>query len=157
MKQSYRKIFFIAILALVGFASCKKDIPKATIDPNASTTLAASATNLQLNSGNSTSTAANFSWSAVDFSFEAPVNYNLEFSASSAFTSPVVKAIGADILQMAYTGAEMNTIAKSLNLTAGNAGAVYVRTKALLNQYTGALSSVTPVVSNALVLTVTPY
>lgn len=87
-----------------------------------------------------------------DASMSAPniLQTTLQASASSDFSGTVVES-NESALSKAYTGSELNTLAKNLGLSAGTAAPVYFR----LSVKTG--DNMSPVYSNTVAVNITAY
>jgi hypothetical protein len=158
MKPIFNKLF-LAITTVLLIASCKKDEVKAVLQQPSSTTLTASATTLVLDSANKSNTAVTFSWPAFDYGYDADVTYTLQFDSTAGnFTKPYEVLIGVNTLEKSYIVSDFNSLAfETFKLPADVASNLLVRIKADIKQYNGAASTVPPVYSDTVNLTVTPY
>jgi len=155
MKPILNKLY-IALAAILLFASCKKDAVLTYLDvvtfPSGVT---ASTNNVMLSADNLDSSVITFSWPAVIFKVDAPVTYTLQLDVpadtvgGSAWSNAVSEEIGKDILSKSYKGSDLNTVALSkLGLTGDSTNTIVARVKATLDR---------DVYSNAVAFNVTPY
>lgn len=162
-----RNIFKLLSISagLLLFAACKKDETRSklqlgTFYTAASSGLTASATTLVLDSSNAGSgKAVTFTWPVVNFGEGVLATYTLQFDIpADSFKSPINVSVGVGATSKSYTANDFNKLVyQSLGMAANTAGALLVRAKADVNQYTGASSSVPSSYSNTLPMTVTPY
>jgi hypothetical protein len=148
----------MAIVVLLLIASCKKDLKQVVLTPPASSTLTTSAASVVLDStGGGSKTALTLNWPAPNFGAQVIVANTLQIdSINGNFSKPVAVNLAAGV-SMTYTMASLNGIALSLGLAPAVAGKLQVRVVSNVNQSTGAVSTVSPLVSNVVQLTVTPY
>ena len=146
----------VAALLLV-LAGCKKNLTEAVLSPGSSTLTTTASTVVLDSTGGGTKTALTLNWPAVSFGTQVAATNILQIdSINGNFSKPVVVNLATG-LTMTYTMAALNQIALSLGLAPAVAGQVQVRVVTNVNQSTGASSTVAPVVSNVVKLTLTPY
>ena len=148
----------MAIVLLLLLASCKKDLKQANLNSPASSTLTTSTAAVVLDStGGGSKTALTLNWPAPNFAVPVVVTNTLQIdSINGNFSKPVAVNLAAGV-SMTYTMSGLNTVALSLGLAPAVAGKLQVRVVSNVNQSTGATSTVAPLVSNVVQLTVTPY
>ena len=155
MKKILNSLFYISLLVLL-FAACKKS-PELTYlkTINFPPTLTASATSLELSTGNDSTQVISFNWPAVKYDIVAPVTYTLQFDLPAdtlgvnAWANAKDSVVGADVLQKGFAGMSINDMAiHAFGLTPGTAATVAVRVKAFVDR---------PVYSNVVTLAVKPH
>jgi hypothetical protein len=160
MKSILNKLIFI-LAGMVIFISCKKDLPEAVLSPgsfSSGNALAASSTSLTLDSANAANTqGVSFTWPAVNYGAKVVVSYTLQIdSINDNFVKPLNISL-ANGLSKSYTVADLNKLALSLGINAGDTGQLQARVIANVGQSTGSPSTVPAVYSNVVVLTIVPY
>ena len=152
MKRVLTKFLAISGIALLMLASCKKDENKAVATGGKPGALQASATTVVLDKTDLTSTAVTFNWTASDFGYKAAVTNVLQIDVTGDnFATPKEYPMGAKALVQAFTTMDFNALLLKLNLPTGVPSQVQARIKSSINATT------TPVYSNVLGLTVTPF
>ncbi len=132
--------------------SCEKDETQAVAKTGTGLTLTAAQTALVLNAAAPTDTIESFSWTPVDFGFDAAVTYTLQLAkAGTDFAAAKEVNLGAG-RGIKYTNADLNQLALvALGLPTGSVGQVEARIKAEVS------SKLAPVYSNVVPVSVTPY
>ncbi|MHB1922269.1 MAG: SusE domain-containing protein [Chitinophagaceae bacterium] len=161
MKKILGKLIFATALLAFLFAGCQKQEVRAIYTPGSSPTLNSSASTLVLDSTQDSVTAVTFTWPKVNYGYQADVSYTLEFDApSDSFKNATQVTVGLNTLSKSYITKDFNVLAfQTLGLAPNTASPVAVRVMANVNQNglsTGP-SSIAPVYSNTINLTVTPY
>jgi hypothetical protein len=146
-----------ALLALIAIAACQKDGERAYLSGLEENELSATATQLALTQDNSQQIVLSLVWSTSALTVSnsdkpAPnvLAMYVQISTTGDFSSTFVEA-EEKTPSKAYTGAEVNTIAKNLGLEPGVATPLYFRVRSSMG------SNVESVFSNVVAVTVTPY
>lgn len=155
MKTIFTKYLAFSSLALVMLASCKKDETKVTSNGGKPGALTATITSLVLDKtklGDPTK-VINFTFSASDFGYTGAVVTNtLQIDVpSDNWKNPTSVVITSKDRSQGYTTTDFNNMLLKLNLAGGVAATVEARIQHSLGPGT------TPVYSNVLSLTVTPF
>jgi hypothetical protein len=154
MKTIFTKFLAFSSLALLMLASCKKDETKVIATNGKSGALTASATTLVLDKTKlgDASAAISFNISKADFGYSAAITNTLQIdSLGDNWKKPYVFTLNAKTLSQSYNTADFNSMLLKLNLPADKASKIQVRVMHSLS------STTTPVYSNVLDLTVTPF
>jgi len=154
MKKVLTKFLAIGSVALLMFASCKKEGTLATSNGGKAGTLSASATTLPLDRSkvNDTTKIIKFTFSSANYGFNAAIKNTLQIDAAGDnWANPTSVTLPANVTSMGYTTVDFNNIVLKLNLTAGVASQVMVRISHSIS------TSITPVYSNVVSLSVTPF
>jgi starch-binding outer membrane protein SusE/F len=154
MKKNLTKLLAVSGIGLLLLGACKKNDALVTANNGTAGTLTASTTNLVLDKTkyDSTANVINFSFTAANFGFSAAVTNTLQIDAAKDnWANPTSVVLGANILSQGYATANFNSMLLKLNLPAGVASQVNVRIVHSISP------TVTPVYSNVLSLTVTPF
>ncbi|BAV10060.1 SusE outer membrane protein [Filimonas lacunae] len=160
--KKWFNIFLFAGAVVAYATACKKDESRAVLGAQNASKISTSVTSaLVLDSFKASTTVASFNWTEVKYGYSAAVTYSLEFGlASDNFANPTTVEIGNDIFTKGFTHAQLDTILyQTTGLAANVASQVQVRVRADVNKGGSASgsSTVEPVYSDTLVLTVTPY
>ncbi len=155
MKNIFSKIF-LTLTTVFFFAGCKKDATLTyLVDVPFNGQLVASTNEVELTTVNNNESVVTFSWPAVKFRIEAPVNYKLQLSlpadtiGNRLWDKGATIDVGNDVLLKSFTGAELNALAlNNLALAPDVASTVVARVIATMDR---------PVYSNAIALQVTPF
>ena len=156
MKKLFSQIFMYLCLAVV-CASCNNDGDTVYVDGMAPSDLIATASRVDLDISQRTKVVLQLAWknpTLLSSDATKPVTGNLlktyvEASASKDFSGASSTAVTS--LTKAYTGTELNTLAKNLGINVNTAGQLYFRIKAQEGD------NMEPVYSNVCRVTVTPY
>lgn len=154
MKKVLTKFSAIAAMGLLMLTACKKEGTLVTSNGGKAGTLTASTSNLALDKSklNDTSKVINFSFSAADYGFSAAVTNTLQIdSAGDNWAKPMSVSLSPKVYSQGYSTPDFNSLLLKLNLPAGVASKINVRVQHTLS------TSVAPIYSNVLSLTVTPY
>lgn len=147
-----KKILGITVLFIVAsiiIISCKKEEDRVVIDSNAKPTLSANSQTLVLTQAAADSDAVVFSWSPVDYGFNAAINYSLQIAKAGTDFAPAATtevALTFKDLQKGFTNFELNKELLKI-VPAGAAVPLQARLK----------SDVGNIYSNVVDLIVTPY
>jgi hypothetical protein len=147
-----------ALLALIAIAACQKDGERTYLSGLEESMLSATATQLVLAQDNSQQVVLSLVWSKSALTVSssdkpAPdvLATYVQISTTDSFSSSSCVEAQEKTLSKAYTGAEVNTIAKNLGLEPGVANPLYFRVRSSMG------SNVESVFSNVVAVTVTPY
>lgn len=151
------KGFLITILFLAVFSACEKDGALITLSGLESSDLMATQSEVVLTQATSTQNILSVSWTTStltvsDPSMSAPnvLKTTLQVSKTEDFSGTVTESVESS-LSHAYTGSELNTIAKNLGAEPGTATSIYFRLKASIGD------NMDPVYSNVVSVKVTAY
>ena len=147
----------LALLLTIGLFSCGEEdsadpVLRVVITPN----LTASADQVVLVEDQADQSALSLSWNAPDYGFPAAVGYILQFDQPS-FNFDSAVTVTVDTLAISMSVAELNRIATQAGLVPEEASPLAVRLVSQLQDPGGAVTSVDPVYSSVLTLTVTPF
>lgn len=152
MKNNIFKHFFLAAATVLGLASCE-DREIITIDnQSAPIVMDLSAQNLVLDSNFPANSALTINWEAASFTVPVEVKYQVEISASEAFTNPKILVLSTLDTFKSFTTLEMNNAAKSIGLVPDMVQKMYFR----VSSFTGSNSDLLQK-SNVTVLSLRPY
>ncbi|MVN21399.1 SusE domain-containing protein [Mucilaginibacter arboris] len=151
MKKILISFLALSSVLLMLFSSCKKDETKIVAAIGTAGTLTASTTTPALSLATSSNTAVTFSFAATPVTgYQAGITYTLQMDkAGNNFAS--AREISATTPSTAVTVGALNTVLLNLGLPTGTSSQIQVRTKSVI------AANETPVYSNAVTLTVTPY
>lgn len=163
MKQKYMKALkamktICATLMIVLLAtSCDKDGDKILLSGLEGSKLVAMETEVTLSPQNSKQVVLSMAWSNSTLSINNPnmdvpdiLTTYMEVSTQSDFSSNVVESLETSISK-AYTGAELNTVAKNLALESEVTTVVYFRLRGSIG------NNIAPVYSNVVEVKLAPY
>lgn len=157
MKKIFKNIGILTLTMLV-LASCKKDEEKLSVTAGEAPALAISTNTLILTPATDKDTVITFNWNKQDVSWSTSayssdiVSYTLEIdSAGQNFATPY-EVDYTGFLTGKYTGADFNTLLISKVKIPGN-----VESHLELRLRTSLAPNLSPVYSNVVSLTVTPY
>ncbi|MDR2949745.1 MAG: DUF5114 domain-containing protein [Prevotella sp.] len=154
--KSYIK-FIHSLVAILLLAGCEKDDDK--IDPydHESNYLIATASNIVLRQEEVGKVVLSLTWTKSTLAVSNPEmdssdleSVYTQMSTSNDFSANLVETLETN-LSRAYTGAELNAIAKNLNMTAGVETPVYIRLKSVVSNNTK------PFYSNIMTVNLTSY
>lgn len=161
MKTLLKKLFFIGVVGVALFASCKKDQTMDYFNGGTAPVLVASVSGtIALSNTTQNNVAVSFSWTNPNYAFTTGissqnVSYLLEIDTLGAnFTNPnrIAKSISPD-LSTSYVDATLNSLlSNQMNLAVGVKHVIQVRITATLN---GVAATALP--SNVLQFNVTPW
>ncbi|HZX58280.1 MAG TPA: SusE domain-containing protein [Mucilaginibacter sp.] len=155
MKTVLTKFLAISSIALLMLASCKKDETKVYATSGTPGTLTANATApiiLDKTKYADTTKVVIFNFSKANFGFKAGVTNVLQIDAANDdWKNPTTFTLGPGVLSQGFSTADFNSLLLKLNLPAGLASQVNVRVSNSIS------TNVTPVYTNILTLTVTPF
>ena len=144
-------------LMTLAITSCQKEGDRLYLSGLEEGNLVATASNVVLAQETSKQIALSFAWSTSALTVSDPAMHvpnllstRMQASTTNNFAPNNVESVETS-LSKAYTGAELNTLAKSLGLTPGTATEVFFR----LSTRTG--SNMAPVYSNIVSIKITPY
>ena len=110
------------------------------LDPNASTTVSLSASDVTLDPNNAGQDVLTVNWTEPDFGFNAGVNYKLILTYAGS--DPKEISIGNNLTKV-FENVELNKILLGLGLPAGESSEVSVQVKAVLSATSEILSNTT--------------
>lgn len=146
------KVFnkIMILLALTFVVGACEDEDLTVLNPNATTTVSLSSTDLVLDKNDVGMNVLTVDWTEPDFGFNAATSYNILFDlAGSNFLKPQVVSGGSDFTK-SFTTEQLNKILLNLGAETGTATDVEVKVNAVL-------SSTTKLASNVSSMMVTPY
>jgi starch-binding outer membrane protein SusE/F len=150
MKLTVNNLLLL-LLPVLMLLSCEKDEERVIARAGQPGTLTASQTTFVLNSANANDTVQTLSWTPTDYGFKAAVRYTLELAKGGTNFAAPREVNMATATRIQYTTAELNQMALQLGLPSGSAGQIDVRVRSSISD------SISPVYSNTLTMTVTPY
>src|SRR5574344_90194 len=151
------KSLFAILMLLLTVTSCSKDGDNIYLSSPEGGTLTATTSDVVLAKSLRNTIVLSLAWTQSDLkvsdaSMSAPnvLQTKLQVSATQDFSGATQES-SESALSKAYTGSELNTLAKNLGLTAGNAAPLYFR----LSVKTG--DNMAPVYSNVVAVNITAY
>lgn len=151
------KGFILLLVVVLGFSACEKDEDKVYLSSLEAGELIATTSSVVLSQATSADIVLSLAWTKDALQISDPslkptdlITQTLQASLSADFSGTVSTSTESS-LSKAYTGSELNTLAKNIGATADVANTVYFRIAA----QTG--SNMEPVYSNTLSVSVTPY
>ncbi|EOR93459.1 hypothetical protein ADIARSV_3398 [Arcticibacter svalbardensis MN12-7] len=157
MKKIFKNIGIITLTMLV-FASCKKDEEKLSVTAGESPALAVSTNTLVLTPATASDTVITFSWNKQEVTWSTPANatdistYTLQIDSAGQNFASSYDVDFTGFVKEKYTGADFNALMVSkVNLPSDVASHIELRLK------TSIAPNQSPVYSNVVSLTVTPY
>jgi hypothetical protein len=154
MKTVLTKLFAFGSIALLMLSACKKNDAIVTSNGGKAGALTASTTTPVLDKTKlaDTTKIINFNFTNANYGFSAAVTNTLQIDAAGDnWANPMSVTLGNKINSQGYSTAAFNNLLLKLNLPAGVAAQVNVRIAHVIS------ASVTPVYSNVLSLTATPF
>jgi len=152
MKTVLTKFLAISGVALLMLASCKKDEQKVVATSGTPGALQASSTTIVLTKADIANTAVTFTLTNANFGFKAAATNTLQIDTKGDnFATPKEFTIGSGVKTQAFSVPDFNALLLALNLPTGTASQVEARIKSSIG------ANVTPVYSNTLDMTVTPF
>ena len=149
--------FLITLLSLAALTACEKDGDLITLSGLEKSELMVTVTDVVLTQETSSQNALSVAWSTStltvsDPSMSAPtiLETTLQVSKTEDFSGTLVESVESN-LSRTYTGAELNTVAKTLETEPDAATPVYFRLKASVGD------NMDPVYSNVVSVNVTSY
>lgn len=159
--KKWFNIFLLSGVSALLITSCKKDEDRSVLIPQNAPKLTASATTMVLDSNKRSTNVVTFNWNKVSYGYAAVVTYSLEFSlGADNFSSSALVEIGSDVTSASFTHGGLDTVLyQTVGLEANVASAVKVRVRADVKKGGSASgpSSVAPVYSDTVNMTITPY
>jgi hypothetical protein len=154
MKTVLTKFLTLSSAALLLLSACKKDGNLVTSNGGKPGALTASSTTPVLAKGaiNDTTAIIKFVFTKPDYGFSAAVTNTLQIDAAGDnWKNPMSVTLGNKVYSQSYSTASFNSLLLKLNLVGGLTSQVQVRIVHSIS------ASVTPVYSNVVSLTVTPF
>jgi hypothetical protein len=154
MKTILTKFLVLSGVTLLMLSSCKKDGVLVTSNGGTPGALTASSTTPALNKNSLTDPTAvvTFTFTQPTYGFNAAVTNTLQIDAANDnWAKPMSVTLGTKVLTQSYATADFNNLLLKLGLTGGVTTTVKVRIASAIS------SSITPVYSNVVTLTVTPF
>lgn len=164
MQHLLRKIGYLGILVFL-FTSCKKEGAQFVLTQGnfPAAALQASVNNIVFSTNNDEDSVVSFHWPAVRYGSSVAVSYTLQIDAvadtiGDAAWGKAVSYEAGNNLSYALVGKSLNnTLNTQLLLPPGTESSLAVRVVANVNQYNGSVSKVPSVLSNTMIIKVTPY
>lgn len=154
MKTVSTKFLLLSSMTLLVMASCKKSDPIIKTNGGTPGALAASTTSPVLDKTKlaDSTKVINFSFSKANYGYSAAVTNTLQIDAASDnWAKPMSITLAPNVTSQGYATADFNAILLKLNLPAGVSSQVQARLVQTVS------TSVKPIYSNTLALTVTPF
>jgi hypothetical protein len=152
MKIVLTKFLTISSVALLMLSSCKKDETKAVATSGKPGSLTASATTIVLDKTKLNDNAVTFTASPADFGYKAAISNILQVDINGDnFANAKEYNLPAKTLTQSFTVLDFNNLMLKLNLPTEVASPVQIRIKSQIG------STITPVYSNVVAMTVTPF
>lgn len=156
MKKSFlTKFLALSSISLLLLQACKKDGTVVTTNggtPGTLSTTAASTLVLDKTKLTDTTKIVTFNFSLANYGFSAAVTNTLQIDAASDnWAKPTSVTLGTKVNTMGYSTADFNALLLKLNLPAGVATPIQIRVVHTVS------TSVAPIYSNAVNMTVTPF
>lgn len=152
MKNNIFKHFFLATATVLGLASCEDREIITLENQSAPIVMDLSAQNLVLDSNFPANPALTINWDAATFTVPVEVKYQVEISASDAFTDPKILVLSTLDTYKSFTTLEMNNAAKSIGLVPDVVQKMYFRVSSFTGSNNDLLQN-----SNVTVLSIKPY
>jgi hypothetical protein len=147
----FTKLAGLGLVATLFLASCEKDEDRAVMQPASALSLTSSTNTAVLTQDKATAKAVTYTWSPVDYGFQAAVKYTLQFDKKGGdFTNPI-EFDANNATSLTLTVAELNSVLIRLKVSPGSAGNIDSRVKAS----PGGVAA--PTLSSVSTLTGTPY
>lgn len=152
-------------LLVTTLASCKKEGDQFLINNGSFTGagLTATSAGVTLTQAEENSTAISFNWSKASFGEKPVIRYTLQLdvpsdtSGNNAWANAKNYTVDNGPLAYSFIGKDLNNVLGTMGLAAGAASNVVFRIKADVPQYNGSASSVKPVYTNTVTVSVTTY
>ncbi|MDX1830380.1 MAG: SusE domain-containing protein [Lutibacter sp.] len=138
MKKIFKNILMLFTATTLLVACDSQDLT--VLDPNASTTVSLSASDVVLDPNNAGQDVLTVNWTEPDFGFNAGVNYQVILTYTGS--DPKVINIGNNLSKV-FENVELNKILLGLGLPAGESSEVTVQVKAVLSATSEILSNTT--------------
>lgn len=118
MKKYFKILTLLFGVLMITLSSCEKDQEMVVANGDANPTFTTSATELTLSQSESADTVITFSWPAVDFGYDAVVNYSIQFGIKGQdFAKSEIVSAGS-ALKLDMTAAQLNALIGRLDETA---------------------------------------
>jgi hypothetical protein len=157
MKTNRLKNGFWTLLVLLSITACEEDGDRLYLSGLTENELTATKSNIVLSQETAQEIVLSLTWNNSKLSVSDPdvaapnvLSTYLQISTQTDFASNVVETLEKSVSK-AYTGAEINTLAKNLQLKPDVATPLYFRIRSSIG------NNMEPVYSNALTVNVTPY
>lgn len=154
--KPYKKIIY-SLMAILLLAACEKDGDKIYLNGHESNELIATESDIVLQQEEASKVVLSLTWSKSTLSVSNPAMdapdlelVYTQISTTNDFSANVVETLETG-LSKAYTGAELNTVAKNLSIAADVATPVYIRLKSTIGNNTQ------PQYSNVVTVNLTAY
>jgi hypothetical protein len=154
MKKILTKLLAVSGIGLLMLSACKKNDAIVTSNGGKAGTLTASVATLPLDKTklNDPTSVINFSFTAANYGFSAAISNTLEIDVpSDNWKNPTSATLGTNVYSQGYSTNDFNSLLLKLNLVGGVTAQVNVRVMHSISP------TVTPVYSNVVSLTVTPF
>jgi hypothetical protein len=159
------KKFLLAVISTsLLLAACNKEDGKLILkDPSFPSVLTSSVSAVVLASSNDNDTVIAFHWPLAVNGQKTVTTYTLQLdmvadtTGTGAWGKAKTFVAGANVQTYSFAGKDLNNLANGMALTPGSANIVAVRIRSDVNQYNGSASSVAPVYTNTILVSITPY
>ncbi len=157
MKKSLTQALGFCAALLLTLTACKKDEVRAVLTPGAAPTLTSSASSFVLAQANSGNRAVIYSWTPVQFGYQAVVDYNLQFDVKGGdFSKPYVVDAGSKLADT-LSVSDLNTAFQSKGLVNTTGAPTPTQMDVRVVATVSSDASVPRVASAATTFTATPY
>lgn len=155
--------WFTTVVLLL--ASCKKEGEVFTVTEGTFPASALSSTSgaVVLTQATENETAVTFNWLAADFGKQPVIAYTLQLdvpgdtAGTDGWSNATIIIAGNNVLTYSFITKDLNSILNGLGMIPGTAQNFVARIKAEVPQNNGTPSSLAPIYSNILALTITSY
>jgi hypothetical protein len=159
MKKIINTLLIITAVTAI-LTSCKKEGTQLVLQPGGFPGgLKASANPLVLTTATDNDSVLNFTWPAANFGTQPAITYTLQLdklSDTGTWANAKTFTTGNKLIY-GFLGKDLNNLLNGMGLTPGTATNLAIRIRSDVNQYNGSTSSVPPVFSNTLIVSLTPY
>jgi|GEM_PF-258662 len=155
MKKTLTNLLALSSICLLMFSACKKDGTLVTSNGGKPGALTATTSTLVLNkanNGDAVTPAITFNITQPSYGFSSAVTNTLQIDApGDNWANPTSVTLGVNILSQSYSTPAFNAMLLKMKLVGGVTSTVNVRVAQSIS------ADITPVYSNVVALTVTPY
>lgn len=153
-KHTIFQNIFLGLVMLLGIVACQERETLVIENESPAILMDLSAESLFLDKNFPDNPALNITWETAKYSQPTEIRYKIEASATEDFQEAMtVSTVNGSARTVTYTVGEMNTVAQTLGLEAGEVGTLYFRVVSYIGDGGEYLSST----SNTSVLSITPY
>jgi len=155
MKTILTRLLVLSSIALLILQGCKKSDVLVTANSGQAGALRSSSTTLVLKKAslNDTTKVINFAFTQANYGYSgASVTNTLQIDkAGDNWANPISSTLAAKVLSQGYNTADFNNLLLKLGLVGGTSASINVRISQSIS------TSVTPIYSNIVAMTVTPF